>query len=490
MFSRRFPRIHRALALALALFLAVGLAGAATSAEKEKKKKADPHDKGKDFTVSEQTNKKLTEAIEAIEATDFTKARTVLGEMEKRAQRLRPYERALVYQFLGNVEATQDKYPEALVYFEKALAEEALPHEHQISIRFSVAQLYLAGEQPEKAIKALEAWFKEVETPTAVAYYSLAVAYYQLEQIDNAIPPAEKCIELAKKPKAAWLQLLVGLYYEAKQFAKAVKPLEMLIMVDPKKAYWTQLSSLYAHLEQEAKSLAVMQLAYAQDYLEKDSDLRALAQLYLYHSLPYQAALVLEKGRADGYIENNATYWEMLANAWVLAREYDRALEPLATGAEISEKGDLYTRLGQLLLEREDWTGAEDALKKAIAKGKLTDEHAAHLLLAIAYYQQEQYSASMRHLRVASGSHTEMIRNSATQWMVLVERDASEAAGGEQEEPLPQSEHLPASAQAAAPASAQSAASASEAAPAAPGSAPSAEEGASAQVSRAEAATP
>ena len=160
-------------------------------------------------------------------------------------------------------------------------------------------------------------------------------------------------------------------------------------MIDPKKAYWTQLSSLYAHLEQEEKSLAVMQLAYAQDYLVKNNDLRALAQLYLYHSLPYRAGLVLEKAREDGFVEEDAAYWEMLANSWLLAREFDRALGPLQTGAEVSEKGDLYARLGQLYLEREQWKDACEALDSAIEKGDLHDEFTTHLLLAISLLPPE-----------------------------------------------------------------------------------------------------
>ena len=332
------------------LVFALGVAG---SAEAARRKKKDDKDAGKSFTVSEQMHKKLTAAYEALGADEYSQADVILKALEKKAQRLNPFERALVYQMLGQSEAGKERYEAALVYFEKCLVGEALPHGSMVSIRFMIAQLYMATEQFEEAIRALEKWLKEVEKPNANAYYLLAAAYYQLDQIDKAIGPAETAIKIAKKPKPPWLQLLVGLYYETKQYPKAVKPLEVLIMIDPKKAYWTQLSSLYAHLEQEDKSLAVMQLAYAQDYLTQSNDLRALAQLYLYHSLPYWAGLVLEKASEDEFIEEDAAYWEMLANSWLLAREMDRAFGPLQTGATISEKGNLYEILGQLFLERE-----------------------------------------------------------------------------------------------------------------------------------------
>jgi tetratricopeptide (TPR) repeat protein len=421
MFSGQISRIHRIGIFLLTLVFALGVVG---SAEAARKKKKNDKDAGKNFTVSEQMHKKLTAAHEALESDDYKAAATVLRDLEKRAKRLNPYERALIYQMLGMSQAGQEKYKEALVYFEKCLVDSALPNGAIVSTRFTIAQLYMATEEFAKAAKTLEKWLKEVETPNANAYYLLAAAYYQLEEVDKAIGPAETAIKIAKKPKPPWLQLLVGLYYETKQFPKAVGPLETLIMIDPKKGYWTQLSSLYAHLEQEEKSLAVMQLAYAQNYLVKNNDLRALAQLYLYHSLPYRAGLVLEKAKEDGFIKEDAIFWEMLANSWLLAREFDRALEPLRTGAELSEKGNLFARLGQLYLEREQWLEASEALNSAIEKGDLSDEGTTHLLLAITYYHQKKFSKSIRNLKAARSSKTETVSKSASQWLLLVERDA------------------------------------------------------------------
>jgi len=432
MFSGQISRFHRACLLLLVLVFALGAVG---SAEAARKKKKDDKDKGKSFTVTEQMNKRLTAAHEALEAEQYQAAAVILTELEKRSKRLNSYERAIVFQMLGMTEAAQDKYETALVYLEKCLSEDALPHGAIVSTRFMIAQLYMATEEFEKAVVALKKWFKEVETPNGNAYYILAAAYYQLDQIKNAIVPAETAIKVSKKPKPPWLQLLVGLYYETKQYPKAVKPLEMLIMIDPKKSYWTQLSSLYAHLEQEEKSLAIMQLAYAQDYLTKDSDLRALAQLYLYHNLPYRAGLVLEKAAADDSVEKTPAYWEMLANSWLLARETERAFEPLRTGAEVSEGGSLYARLGQLFIEREEWVKASKALDKAIAKGDLHDEHTTHLLLAISLYHQKKYSAARKQLRFARNSETETLRNSARQWLLMVDREvqALEDARSERE---------------------------------------------------------
>jgi len=95
--------------------------------------------------------------------------------------------------------------------------------------------------------------------------------------------------------------------------------------------------------------------------------------------------------------------------------------------------------LGQLYLEREQWADACAALNKAFEKGDLHDEPTTHLLAAICSYQQKQYQSAIRHLRIARESETETTRNSANQWMMLVERDA-QALVDEQGEAIEPSE--------------------------------------------------
>jgi tetratricopeptide (TPR) repeat protein len=410
--------VHRGWALLLVLLLTLGAAGAAGA----KKKKED--EEKKQFTVSEAMHKKLTTALEALQEEKYPEAERVLKDLEGRAERLNAYERALVYQMLGYLESGRERYKQALVYFEKCLSEDALPEGGQTSTRFNVAQLYLATEQYDKAVTSLEKWFEEVETPNSSAYYLLAVAYYQIGKIDKAIVPAKQAVDLSTTPKEPWLQLLIGLYYEAKQFEKALAPLEVLIVVNPKKDYWKQLSSLYAHLGKEKQSLAVMQLAYSQGFLEIDRELRALAQLYLYHSLPYRAALVLEDGFAKEILEPDDSAWEMLANSWLLAREYDRALKPLNTAAELSPKGNLYARLGAVLVEREQWSEASDALLKAVEKGKLDNPGSTNLLLGISFYHQSQIARANKHFRAALDD--EKSSKPAAQWLELMAREAAE----------------------------------------------------------------
>ncbi len=405
-------------ALGLVLLLAIGAAGEATASEK----KDEEEEKKSQYTVNESMHTKLTGALEHLGAQEHDAARELLGPLEKKAQRLNPYERALVFLFLAYVEADQERYPEALEYFDKCLAEEALPSGQQLSTRFNVAQLYLATERYAEAARNLEIWFEKAKSPTSLAYYLLAVARYQLEDLDGAIPPAQQAVALSKPPKQGWLQMLTGLYFETKRYAEAVAPLEQLITLYPKRTYWTQLSALYSHLESEAKSLAVMQIAYQEGYLEKDRELRQLAQLYLHHSLPYRGGLVIEKGLADETVASDAESWELLATCWLLARESERALEPLRRAAELDEEGDLFVRLGLVHLEREEWSEASAVLRKAFEKGELRDPGNANLLLGVSLYHQKRPRSARKHFAAALAN--ESSRKSASHWLELLDRES------------------------------------------------------------------
>jgi tetratricopeptide (TPR) repeat protein len=404
------------IAAALGVALLVVLAGAATEAKEKKKEKR------KQYTVDEVMHKKLTGAMEHLQAEDYGAAAEILNPLAKRSEKLNPYERALVFQILGFVESSQERYEKALEYFEKCLAEDALPEGGQLSTRFNTAQLYLATEQYVKAAKTLELWFEEAESPTSVAYYLLAIAYYQTGQIDRAISPAKQAVANSDEPKEPWLQLLAGLYFEKNQYANALKPLKQLVVLYPKKSYWVQLSALYSQLDREEEALAALQLAYDQGFLDLDRELRQLAQLYLHHGLPYRAAFVLEKGLNDEVVESDAESWEMLANSWLLAQESERALEPLAKAAQLAESGDGFVRLGQVHLEREEWDQASAALATGLEKGDLDDPGGVNLLLGIAFYHQNQLERARKHFGAARSS--ESSEKSARQWLELMDQES------------------------------------------------------------------
>jgi tetratricopeptide (TPR) repeat protein len=409
----RLPRILVALGVLL-LLCAAPLGDALAKKKKDEEKKAQ-------HTVSEKMHKKLTGAQELMEAEQYDAAREMLAGLEERARKMNPYERALTFLFLGFLNASQSRYEEALGYFELCLVEDSLPTAQQLSTRFNVAQLYLATENYAEAERTLEIWFEEAESPNGLAFYLLAITRYQLEKFDEALAPAQQAVASTDRPKEPWLQLLVGLYLPLEQYEEALVPLEQLVTLYPRRLYWTQLSALYSHLGMDEKALAALQLAYEQDLLEEDRELRQLARLYLNHGLPYRAALLLEKAIEEETVEADVESLEILASSWIVAREYVKAIEPLRLAAELDDGGDLYVRLGQVYLERESWKEAIAALGVAFDKGRLKDPGRANLLLGIALYHQNRHNLARKHFAAALAE--ESSRTSAKSWLELLKRE-------------------------------------------------------------------
>jgi tetratricopeptide (TPR) repeat protein len=331
------------------------------------------------------------------------------------AKRMNPYERALVYRLQAFLAYAAFDYAGAIQRFEKVLGEEILSVRDENRIRFAISQLHASLQQWRETIDALSLWFRYVEEPEPLAFYLLAVAHYQLRELDASLADARKAVDLSTAPAENWLQLLAALYVQKEEFRRALPVVQELAARFPSERHWVQLALVHAALEDYSSSLSVQQLAYRQGLLTEDEDLRRLARSYLHQNLPHPAAEVLAKGLADGAIATDAEVLELLANAWIAAREYERALAPLEQAAQLSEQGDLYVRLGQVYLQREAWTEAAQSLLRAIEKGGLSDPGNADLLLGIAYYNDARLELARSSFSRAR--HHASTRDAATRWL-------------------------------------------------------------------------
>ena len=378
------------------------------------------------YSVARRVSRYLGAAAEAVDAGDPQEAKRLLHKLNPK--RLNPYERALVYRMLAYISYGADEFEIAIEYFEKFLAEEVLPIRDEARVRFYIAQLYASLQQWQLSIDWLNNWLLYVEEPDPLGFYLMGIAYFQLQDFDSAIVQAKKAVERSPEPRESWMRLLAALYSQNLDHENAAPVLEDLVLRFPKKQYWVQLALIYGAVEDYRRSLAVQQVAYTQGFVTEDKDLRRLARSYLYHNLPYQAAKVLEKALDDGAIEPNADAYELLANSWIAAREYERSLDPLRTAAELSDDGNLYVRLGQVNMQREAWNEAWVLLEKAVDKGGLKDPGNVDLLLGIAYYN-DAHVARARSSFVRASRH-DSTRKSASRWLTHLDTEGGEASAG------------------------------------------------------------
>jgi tetratricopeptide (TPR) repeat protein len=349
------------------------------------------------------------------------KMNEALAEMQGRLEKLSPNEKAIMWQTYGYAYSQQERYAQAAEAFEKCIATEGLPEPAILNTRFNLAQLYLVQEKYKKAIEQFEIWFAAAENPSPDAHYMLAAAYTQAEMISKALPHAKNAVAKSPEPKESWLQLLLSLHFQLKQYRDATGVLRKLIDRFPRKTYWMQLAAAYSELDDRKNALATMELAYEQDFLVAESEIMNLVQLYLFNLVPYEAAELLERELASGKVSSTSKNWELLANAWLHARERKKALQPLERAAELYDDGNLYARLGQVYVAEEDWANARRALAAALRKGKLRNTGNIHLMLGIANASDSRWEEARK--AFVAAEKFEKSRKVAAEWITHVDEE-------------------------------------------------------------------
>ena len=381
--------------------------------------------KARRYPLGRRVSRYLSAAAELVDEQKRDEAEELLLRLGK--SRLNPYERAFVFRMLGVVAYADEQPAKVIGYFEQVLQQESLPLRDEARIRFTIAQLHAQLENWPEVIAWLEEWRRYLPRPDAGGIYLMALAYYQMGEFDAAIEKVREAIALADEPRENWIRMLYGLYTEKQDFESATRVLEELLLRFPKKQYWVQLALIYGAREDYDVSLAVQQMAYDQGFLTEDKELSRLARSYLYRDLPYPAAKVMEKGLEDGRIEVGSGAYELLANSWIAAREYDRSLPPLQRAAELADDGNLYVRLGQVQMQREEWSEATLMLRKALDKGDLKDQGNAVLLLGIALYNDSKAAQARRYFTRAR--QFEATRAEAERWISHLARESGSQSG-------------------------------------------------------------
>jgi tetratricopeptide (TPR) repeat protein len=416
-------------ALVLGLALGASPAWAQRAAEEGQAEGAPPAQ-----NLDAVTARILGEAIELYNMDDFAGARAALAKLN--FEKLSPYERGRVEQLLAGMAFFEGKYAEAREHLELAIASGGLNSQELSSNRFQIAQSFMGEENWAQAAAALESWFETAVNPNSAAYYMLAAAYYQQGEESNsaevtarlhdrALPPAIKAVELAEKPQEGWVQLVVALLMRKEDYRGAVPWIERLVeLASGKKSHWLQLSSVYQEIEEYPKALAVTQLAYTAGLLTEDSEIRRLADLLVYNEIPYRGGQILEQAIADGKMKVDASLYEKLANCWMAAGEFEKSVPPLTRAAELASTGDLYVRLGEVHVQREDWAAAQSAIEKGLSKGGLRDPGYAQLYMGIILMELEKLREAREWFNRARA--TERHRNRANDYIQYIDSQLQE----------------------------------------------------------------
>lgn len=379
-------------------------------------------------SMRESTYKELAKAQEAAEAENFSEAAQILDKLGK--DELNHYERSQLLNLQAYIFYAKDQIPQAINSYEQLLKQPELPEALQTSTVYTLSQLYFSQENWQKSINMLERWMGLTKEENRTAFEMMAQAYYQLEEYNKALRPAWKVVELtqaAGEPvKEQSYLLLRVLHYENGEYQQVVDILEDLIRLYPKKQYWIQLASIYGELDDQKKQLAVLELAHLQGLLTSETEIKTLASLLLNNDLYLRAGKILSKGLDDGVITSTLEHWRLLAQAWTMAQENERAIPALTKASELSSDGKLDIILAQTYINLDRWEDAVGAIRRGLSKGGLDRPDQAQVMLGQTYFEMENFDEARSAFLAAQSDRRS--RQLAAQWINYIDSEVDRRA--------------------------------------------------------------
>ena len=432
--------------------------------------------------LQSKTAKKMAKVYEALEevdemgepAPDMETAVSILTELKSNFGNMKSYDRSVVWNALGYAyyatadikdpsdsnkkdERTEEEkqselkisYAPAINAYRQVLAEPESTIPIRTAALYTLAQLSLVTGDFEKGIETLLQWMDEVETVTAQAWGLLGTAYFQVGNYKKVISSNEKAIQLAEeegyKPKENWYNMLAAAIGELKKdfgeknaLLRQLEIYEILVNLYPKKIYFIQLGGTYGQLGREKDYMITLKAAHAKDFLNKEGEYLALAQLLLLNQNPYWAAQVLVSGQKKlittvdektkeekivPVVKDTEKNLKLLADSWRMAQEIDKAIPVLEQAAKLSKDGKAFVLLGNLYLSEDKLDSAVDAIKKGLEKGKIKKVSQVYLTLGQAYFELQEFEMARKQFRVAARDKDKKVKTQANNWLKYTENE-------------------------------------------------------------------
>jgi len=383
---------------------------------------------------------------------DFPLAKNILTELENRQSELKSYDRSVMWNYWGYVYFSEEDYDSAMGAYRKLLNEPEATVPLRTASLLTLAQLNLVKGNWDRGIALILQWMDEVENVTAQSHSLLGQAYFQKTDYVKARSSIETAIALAEEegytPKEQWYVLLAAslnelkdqkIISEAYALNEQLGIFEILVNFYPKKLYFLQLGGTYSQMEREEDYMITLKAAFDKDLLDKEGEYLALAQLLLLKQNPYWAAQVLIAGQKKkitivdektkeekvvSVVKDTERNLKLLADAWRMAQEINKAIPVLEKAAKMSKEGDTYVLLGNLYLFEDRMEDSIRAIDAGLKKSKVKSRSQAQLVLGQAYFELERFDEAKKEFRAAARDEDKRIKKTANSWIKYAENEA------------------------------------------------------------------
>jgi tetratricopeptide (TPR) repeat protein len=405
----------------LAGLLAFGNASAQGSGQ------ADKEDKTKTKqaqAVSKEVFERITKAQEQVDAKNLTAALKTLNNLYN-PDKLSEYEQSNVLNYLGFVYYQMENINEAIRTYERMLKIPSLEPQMAKQTTYTMAQLLTVEEQYGRAMQMLDRWFLLETNPAPDPFILKAQLHYHSDQYAQMIPSIENAMRIAKerdKPvKEDWYGLLNFAYFQQENYTKVRDIQKILLQNWPKARYWKSLAGAYTELGEDAKLIYAYDAAFTQGMLEKESEFVTMAQLFLQAEVPYKAAKLLDEKMNSGVVQKTAKNYRLLAQAWQLSMEDEKAIPAQKAAAGLSSDGDLDHRLANSYLNIGEYGECVTAANTALRKGNLKNKDNAQISLGMCLYNLKRYADSKKAFRDAG--KVPRSQRVANQWIRVIDAE-------------------------------------------------------------------
>ncbi len=370
--------------------------------------------------LSQQTYKVLIAAQASFGTANADNAISSLNALLTQLKKT-PYEQAIVLQTLAHAYIAQEDYSTAIPPLKQSVELNALPPKPQQQMAYDLIRLYMATEGFTDAINLLNSWLTQAAPPQAEAYIMLATAHLQLGHFEQAVAPLKQAITMSKAPKERWYQSLLSAYSELKQYQPCIRLLHTMLQRFPDRPiYWRQLAGIQLTEDKYSDALATMELAYLRGHIKTEQELLNLAQLYLHLNAPYKAATLIEDEIKQNHVNKTEKNWEQAANAWLLARETDKAIAALEKAESILQNPKRELRLAQLYMESRRWKEADKTLDTLINSRKLNAAETGKAWILLGIVRHKAKSTSKARAAFEQAKRYKKTANSAKQWLAFI----------------------------------------------------------------------
>ena len=260
----------------------------------------------------------------------------------------------------------------------------------------------------------------------------LAQAFYFQDKLKTALTPAKRAYNLFSTEKP-YLNLILVLLQGLERHQELNQYLQVAVKnFSQSEDYWHRLAYNYLSLNKNKQALSTLAITRNHGLLNSQG-YKVLSSLYLQQHQPRLAVDVYKEGTERKLLVKDKNYYEIILNAWLIARDRKKALHILK---EAKKAGYLSNQQeqqqAQLFYLEGNWTKAESAYKSLLKntglkstqlppkqenKNKLTKDKWRFLLAMSQIEQNKKEQAKVNLLKL----QTKQYKNYAEDWLKQIE---------------------------------------------------------------------